>query len=232
MELSASAELISTEKQLGLNLLAGCQIELVDLPASRFDEAVAKIKTATSPLPLDGSGARDPTVRFWRGDPASVFFGYLLGGVAADATLSDSKACATRQKLITALTHSGTCPQLIKDFARLPNTVLKEWVYMSMNAPQEDDNTGAMMRLKLSEEEAVAIQKRLSVTSMPRRGGSSLRIFPLLIFRGKVRLSVGGSPAAGQSRRRTARPRWSAALAPGAVDQAGPAGSRVLLQVQ
>jgi hypothetical protein len=51
----------------------------------------------------------------------------------------------------------------------------------------------------------------------------------LLIFRDKVRLSVGASPAAGQSRRRTARPRWSAALAPCAVDQAGPAGSRVLL---
>ena len=54
----------------------------------------------------------------------------------------------------------------------------------------------------------------------------------LLIFRGKVRLSVGGRAAACQSRRRTARPRWCNALMPHAVHQAGPAGSRVLLQVQ
>jgi hypothetical protein len=54
----------------------------------------------------------------------------------------------------------------------------------------------------------------------------------ILIFRDKVRLSVGGSPAACQSRRRTARPRWCNALSPRAVHQAGPAGSRVLLQVQ
>ena len=39
---------------------------------------------------------------------------------------------------------------------------------------------------------------------------SGLRV--LLIFRDKVRLSVGGHAAACQSRQRTARPRWSAAL--------------------
>jgi hypothetical protein len=85
----------------------------------------------------------------------------LLGGVAADATLSDSKACATREKLITALTHSGTSPQLIADFARLPNTILTRWVYMSMNAPGKDDDPATLMRLKLSAEEAVCIQRRL-----------------------------------------------------------------------
>ena len=54
----------------------------------------------------------------------------------------------------------------------------------------------------------------------------------LLIFRDKVRLSVGASPAACQPRRCTTRPRWCNALRPHAVHQAGPAGSRVLLQVQ
>ena len=56
---------------------------------------------------------------------------------------------------------------------------------------------------------------------------SSARPLALLIFWAKVRLSRGGSAAAGQSRRRTARPRWSTALSPRAVDQAGLAGSRV-----
>ena len=68
------------------------------------------------------------------------------------------KACATREKLITALTHSGTCPQLIEDFARLPNTMLKEWVFMSMHAPMEDDDPTALMRLKLSGEVVATIQ--------------------------------------------------------------------------
>jgi hypothetical protein len=62
MELNASAELISTEKQLGLNLLAGCQIPLADLPAGRFEEAVAKLAAATSgcappAVPSSGSGS-------------------------------------------------------------------------------------------------------------------------------------------------------------------------------
>jgi hypothetical protein len=64
-----------------------------------------------------------------------------------------------------------------------------------------------------------------------------LRIAPaesqlLLIFRDKVRLSVGRLAAACQSRRRTARPRWCNALSPRAVHQAGPAASRAAFQVQ
>ena len=54
----------------------------------------------------------------------------------------------------------------------------------------------------------------------------------VLIFRDKVRLSVGRLAAACQSRRRTARPRWCNALSPHAVHQAGPAASRVAFQVQ
>jgi hypothetical protein len=74
--------------------------------------------------------------------------------------------------------------------------------------------------------DAVSTVPRLR--AQPSRTDSSR----LLIFRDKVRLSVGRLAAACQSRRRTARPRWCNALSPHAVHQAGPAASRVAFQVQ
>ena len=96
--------------------------------------------------------------------------------------------------------------------------------------PRKDEHTGNSVVTNAIPR--IVYRKCVAQEPFPFKVGYSHKQMTLLIFRDKVRLSVGASPAACQPRRCTTRPRWCNALRPHAVHQAGPAGSRVLLQVQ